>query len=56
MKFYNRNDADALLERLGEELGYDLVLEHLSMWLNTDTLMHALLDLATDYDIDIEED
>lgn len=45
-----------LFNYLCEVLGYEVVAEHFFDWLDSDTCIRALTDLATDYDIDIEEE
>ena len=45
-----------LFHYLVEVLGYETVAEHFFDWLDSDTIIRALTDLANDYDIDIEED
>jgi len=56
LKYYNRNEAYKVFELVADVLGYETVAEHFFNWLSTDDAMHALLDLATDYDIDIEKE
>lgn len=52
---YSKTGTD-LFELLTEVLGYKTVAEHFFDWLDSDTCIRALTDLATDYDIDIEEE
>lgn len=48
----NKRGTD-LFNYLCEVLGYDVVAAHFFDWLDSDTCIRALTDLADDYDIDI---
>ena len=55
MYTYYKTGTDLYLY-LVECLGYEVIAEHFFNWLDSDTLVSALTDLADDYDIDTQED